>query len=211
LSPSSAAYCFLKGAAAGAAGDVVVGALAVGAVTLGAPVVAVTRVLGVVAAAGGIALGIDVIGSIRNGNWDGLAFNLGSLAGSSVVGGIGGRALAEGINGVPSPPWSPASDWGQRYNPNLGSQLHRAIIAQQRVRMEGWRQRRLGFNGNDLEKEEKEEKEEERNREKNQRKALTLAGLLMEGVSQPLQRPTTGGKGIYRHLFVPTSAAERRT
>jgi hypothetical protein len=35
------------------------------------------------------------------------------------------------------------------------------------------------LNGNNLEKE---EKEEERNREKNQRKALTLTGLLMEGV-----------------------------
>jgi hypothetical protein len=35
------------------------------------------------------------------------------------------------------------------------------------------------LNGNNLEKE---EKEEERNRGKNQRKALTLAGLLMEGL-----------------------------
>jgi len=32
--------------------------------------------------------------------------------------------------------------------------LHRATIAQQRVRMEGWRQRRLGSMGNNLEKEE---------------------------------------------------------
>jgi hypothetical protein len=32
--------------------------------------------------------------------------------------------------------------------------LHRAKIAQQRVRMEGWRQRRLGSMGNNLEKEE---------------------------------------------------------
>src|SRR5487761_354357 len=32
--------------------------------------------------------------------------------------------------------------------------LHRATIAQQRVRMEGWRQRRLGSKGSNLEKEE---------------------------------------------------------
>jgi RHS repeat-associated protein len=121
LSPASAAWCFLKGAASGAAGAVVVGALAVGAVALGAPVAAVTGVLGVVAVVGGAAVGIDVIGDIRTGNWDGLAFNAGSIVGSSVVGGLGGRALAEGINGVPSKPWSPASDLGDHYNPSLGS------------------------------------------------------------------------------------------
>ncbi len=121
LSPSSIAWCFLKGAAAGAAGAVVVGALAVGAVTLGAPVAAVTTVLGVVAIAGGAALGIDVIGDIKNGNWNGLAFNVGSIVGSSVAGGVGGRALAEGINGVPSKPWNIKSDIGDHYNPSLGS------------------------------------------------------------------------------------------
>ena len=121
LSPSSVAWCFLKGAASGAAGAVVVGALAVGAVTLGAPVAAVTAVLGVVAVVGAAAVGIDVIGDIRTGNWDGLAFNAGSIVGSSVVGGAGGRALAEGINGVPSKPWSINSDIGDHYNPSLGS------------------------------------------------------------------------------------------
>jgi hypothetical protein len=39
--------------------------------------------------------------------------------------------------------------------------LHRATIAQQRVRMEGWRQRRLG-NGNNLEKEEIKKKKEKK-------------------------------------------------
>jgi hypothetical protein len=41
---------------------------------------------------------------------------------------------------------------------------------------------------NNLEK--RRNKEEERKREKNQRKALTLAGLLMEGLSQPEDRIT---------------------
>jgi RHS repeat-associated protein len=121
LSPYSTASCFLKGAAGGAAGAVVVGVLAVGAVTLGAPVAAVTGVLGVVAVVGGVALGVDVFGQISAGNVDGVAFDLGSLVGSSLVGGLGGRAIAEGINGVPSPPWSPASDLADHYDPDLGS------------------------------------------------------------------------------------------
>jgi RHS repeat-associated protein len=123
LSAGSLTKCFLKGAAGGAVGALVMGGLAVGAAALGAPVAAVTGALGILAVAGGAVLGIDVIGNIRNGNWDGLAFNLGSLVGAGVVGGVGGRALAEGINGVPSPPWSPASDFGQHYNWNLGSLL----------------------------------------------------------------------------------------
>jgi hypothetical protein len=54
--------------------------------------------------------------------WAGLAYDVGSLAGSAAVGGAGGRAIAQGINGVPSPPWSPASDWAQTgYKPSLGS------------------------------------------------------------------------------------------
>jgi RHS repeat-associated protein len=119
LSPSSAAICFLKGAASGAAGTVFVGLVAVGAVAVGAPVAAVTGALGVLAVVGGAALGIDVIRNITNGNSDGLAFNLGSLAGSSLVGGLGGRALAEGINGEPSPPWSWGSDKGDMFDPNF--------------------------------------------------------------------------------------------
>ena len=55
--------------------------------------------------------------------------------------------------------------------------LHRATIAPQRVRMEGWRQRRLGSMGTIWKRR---NKEEER---KNERKGLTLTGLLMEGVS----------------------------
>jgi hypothetical protein len=49
--------------------------------------------------------------------------------------------------------------------------LHRAKIAQKRVRMEGWRQRRLGS--------------KTRNSQGGRRKTdLTLTGLLMEGVDR---------------------------
>src|SRR5581483_6235627 len=113
--------CLAKGAAAGAVSAVAVGALAVGAVAVGAPVAAVTGVLGVLAVAGGAALGYDVIGQIKSSNWAGLAYDVGSVLGGAAVGGVGGRAIAEGINGVPSPRWSLGSDWSQRYNPNLGS------------------------------------------------------------------------------------------
>src|SRR5258708_20241637 len=55
--------------------------------------------------------------------------------------------------------------------------LHRAKIAQQRVRMEGWRQRRLGSNA--------------RNPQEGRRKTdLTHAGLIMEGLGRrkPIKR-----------------------
>ena len=124
LSPfnfGSSSTCFLKGAGNGALGALAVGGLAVGAAALGAPVAAVTLGLGALAIGGGALLGYNVYGDIVNSNWNGLAYNLGSLAGSSAVGGAGGRAIAEGINGVPSPPWSWSSDAAQGYNPALGS------------------------------------------------------------------------------------------
>ncbi len=102
LSPFSwpaAGKCFLKGMGSGALGAVAIGGLAVGAVALGAPVAAVTAGLGVTAIAGGVITGVDVYGDISSGNWNGLWYTLGSLTGSSIVGGVGGRALTEGING----------------------------------------------------------------------------------------------------------------
>ena len=118
LSASSAASCFFKGAAVGAVGALVVGAVAVGAAAV-APVAVVTVGLGAVAVVGITALAWDSGWNIANGNWDGLAYNLGSAVGAIVVGGFGGRAIAEGINGVPSPPWSWNSDVGDMYDPNF--------------------------------------------------------------------------------------------
>src|SRR5262249_14877526 len=112
---------WMKGAVVGAVGAVAVGALAVGAVAVGAPVAAVTGVLGVLAVAGGAALGYDTLGQIRSGNWAGVAYNAGSVIDGAAAGGGGGRAIAEGINGVASPAWSWASDVAQRFNPSLGS------------------------------------------------------------------------------------------
>src|ERR1700756_937252 len=58
--------------------------------------------------------------------------------------------------------------------------LHRATIAHQRVRMEGWRQRRLGSRAGT-------HREKEKNKniltgKKKRKTYLTLTGLLMEGV-----------------------------
>jgi hypothetical protein len=52
--------------------------------------------------------------------------------------------------------------------------LHRANIAHKRVRMEGWRQRRLGS------------KEDHSTTKGNYKTYLTLTGLLMEGLSRAL-------------------------
>jgi hypothetical protein len=57
---------------------------------------------------------------IQNGNWDGAAYNVGSLEGGLAVEAAGGRAVAEGVNGVPSGPFR-LNDSAQNYNPDLGS------------------------------------------------------------------------------------------
>jgi hypothetical protein len=121
-SPKHVIECLAKGAVVGAVVAVGVGALAVGAVLVGAPVAAVTAVLGVVGSAGLAATGVTAGMQISNGNYAGAAFSVGSIAGGVAIGGAGGgRALAEGINGVPSPPWSLGSDAAQTgYNPGLG-------------------------------------------------------------------------------------------
>jgi hypothetical protein len=121
-SPQHILGCFAKGAAVGAVAAVGVGAFAVGAVVLGAPIAAVTAVLGVAGVAGGAFAVANTAVQLNAGNYAGAAFNVGSIAGGVAIGASGGgRALAEGINGVPSPPWSIGSDLSQGYNPNLGS------------------------------------------------------------------------------------------
>ena len=121
LSFGSAAGCFVKGAAVGAVGAVVVGVVAVGAVTIGAPVAVVTAALGGLAIVGGVVTGANIGLGVANGNWDSVAYNAGAAVGGFAAGGVGGRAIAEGVNGVPSPPWSLGSDAAQGYNSSLGS------------------------------------------------------------------------------------------
>jgi hypothetical protein len=113
--------CLVKGAVVGAVGAVAVGALAVGAVTIGAPVALVTGVLGAVAVVGGVALGLDVSQQVSAGNWAGVAYDAGSVAGGAAVGLAGGGALANGIKSGATSGWSPASWIAQRFNPSLGS------------------------------------------------------------------------------------------
>lgn len=120
LSAQSVALCFLKGAAVGAAGALVVGGAAVLLTTLGAPVAAVTLGLGALAIGGAIMLGVDVGQNIQDRNWDGLAYNIGSVIGGAAAGGASGRSVAQGINGKPSGPFR-FNDSHQNYKPHLGS------------------------------------------------------------------------------------------
>ena len=116
----SGARCFVKGAGIGAAGALVVGVIAVGAVTIGAPVAGVTLVLGLGAAAGAGVLGWNIAKDWNNRNWDGLAYDLGSMVGGFGAGAASGRAVARGINGVSSGPFR-FNDSFQNYNPKLGT------------------------------------------------------------------------------------------
>jgi RHS repeat-associated protein len=118
LSAQSSALCCLKGAAGGAAGAIVVGALAAGAAAIGAPVAAVTIGLGVAATVGAAALGADIGWNAYVGNLDGLAYDVCSIVGGASAGAAGGRRLAAAVNRRPSPPWSWASDRAQGYDSN---------------------------------------------------------------------------------------------
>lgn len=120
LSWKSAAWCFGKGAVVGAAAAVVVGAVAVGAVSIGAPVAAVTATLGGLAIVGVAVVGGDVGINIKSGNWDGLAYDVGTLVGGEAGGAASGRAVAEGINGVPSGPFR-WNDSFQNYQKGMGT------------------------------------------------------------------------------------------
>jgi hypothetical protein len=114
--------CFLKGAGTGAVGTVAVGALAVGAVAVGAPVAAVTAGLGLVAVAGGVALGWDVKGQLAAKNWAGVSYDAGSFLGSLLAGSAIAMPVRTGITGETSGP-SGLGDllgFGKTYDPRLG-------------------------------------------------------------------------------------------
>jgi RHS repeat-associated protein len=121
LSASSVGRCFLKGLLIGAAGAVVVAGAAVALTTLGVPAVAITIGLGAIGVVGGVAVIVNALTNISDRNWDRLAYDIGSVVGAAAVGAAGGRPIAEHVNGVRSPPWSPRSDLAQHYNPKLGS------------------------------------------------------------------------------------------
>ena len=87
----------------------------------GCPVAAVTGALGILAVAGGAALGIDVMQQIRSGNSAGIAYDIGSIAGGVAVGAVGGGAIANGIKSPATSGWSPSSWVAQRFSPSLGT------------------------------------------------------------------------------------------
>ena len=118
LSATSAAKCFFKGAAWGALGAVAVGVAATALAVVGVPAAIITTALAVGAAAGAVTFGVDTTMSVQNSNWDHVAYNLGGVIGGAATGAAGGRLVAEGVNGVKSPPWSWSSDKSQIYDPN---------------------------------------------------------------------------------------------
>ena len=128
---SRAAAPFVGGMVVGAAGAAVVVVAAPvavsGLVALGAPPAAasatVTFGLGATAVAGGYSTGRDIVNNANAGNWNNVAFDAGMLTGGFAVGvSGGGRAIAEGIMGRPSPApdtWNPITvlqyEWSARY------------------------------------------------------------------------------------------------
>jgi RHS repeat-associated protein len=118
LSTSSAALCFLKGAANGAAAAVIVGGVAAVAVTVGAPVAAVTGIVLVAGVAGGVATGWDIYSQTGVGNWNRVAYDVGSVAGGAAAGATIAPVIGPGIaGGETTPGWSLSKDWGNRFDP----------------------------------------------------------------------------------------------
>ena len=123
LSWGSVLGSFVTGVAVGfvAAATATVAVVAVVAATV-LPVAVVTAGLAVAAVYGASVVAGDIYGSAEGGNWDQVAYDVGTIGGGALFAGTGGGlATVEAINGVPSPAWSLASDASQGYNPALGS------------------------------------------------------------------------------------------
>jgi RHS repeat-associated protein len=120
LSPESIAWNAARGLLVGAAGTVVVGAAAVGAVAIGTPVAAVTAGLGVLAAAGTAVTSYNIGSGIQNGDWDSVAYHAGSLAGSIATGAAGARLVRQGVTGETGGEFR-FNDSAQNYKRELGS------------------------------------------------------------------------------------------
>ena len=109
---------FAMGTAVGAAGAVVVVGVTAGAATIGVPSAVITGGLVVGGVIGGTMTVFTTANDISRGDLNAVFFDIGTVAGGTLVGLGSGRILAELINGAPSPQWSWSSDWGQHYNPN---------------------------------------------------------------------------------------------
>ncbi len=127
--PGPVAY-FVGGAVVGAgvaAAVVFAAPVAVsGLVAVGVPATtasaAVTTGVGVAAVGGAVATGVNTYNAVQANDWNAVAFNAGGVVGGLAVGvGGGGRAMAEGIMGRPSPApntWNPITvaqyEWSAR-------------------------------------------------------------------------------------------------
>jgi len=82
----------------------------------------VTTGIGVAAVGGAVATGVNTYNAVQANDWNAVAFNAGGVVGGLAVGvGGGGRAMAEGIMGRPSPApntWNPITvaqyEWSAR-------------------------------------------------------------------------------------------------
>jgi hypothetical protein len=111
-------------ASAGAAALVAAGVSAATAGTVASATV--TAGLGVGAVWGASTTAGHAVGNAEAGNWDAVAYDVGTLTGGAVVGGLGGgRAMAGGVSGRPTTvprSWNPlTADQGYGYvrNPNV--------------------------------------------------------------------------------------------
>jgi hypothetical protein len=102
-----------KGLVVGVVSTAAVAAVAVAA-TVVAPVAVVTAGVGTLAVVGAGMAGYSIYNNVQNSNWDGLAFDIGTLGGGFAFGGAsGGRLMAHGISGKPSTvprSWNPFKD-----------------------------------------------------------------------------------------------------
>jgi RHS repeat-associated protein len=117
---SSYALSFGQGLLSGAVGAVAVVGIAAAA-SLVLPIAAVSIGLGVGSMVSAFYLGGEIWMNIQANNWNNVAYNVGSLFGGAIVGGMTMNWATFAYNGVKGPVWSWRSDWAQRYNSELGT------------------------------------------------------------------------------------------
>jgi RHS repeat-associated protein len=102
LSWGSVLVAFGSGVAVGFVTAAIVASVAIAAAAI-IPVAAVTGALYVAAMVGTAAVSWDIGSNAWNGNWDAVAYDVGTLGGGALFGGMGGgRLMVEGITGTPS-------------------------------------------------------------------------------------------------------------
>jgi hypothetical protein len=124
------AGCFARGLLVGAAGAVAVSGIAVGAVTLGAPVAAVTIAVGAVAAITGGITGAQSILNVVHGNYAAAAYGSGTLVGGVVAGGLNAANTVFGLTGEYGTPFTDVSnEASMNVYQNPGQSYGSALVA----------------------------------------------------------------------------------